>query len=380
MAYTLISIVFIYFLLDYLIRKNKNIRSFRNGIFLLTSFLLSEIITGLGVDIKVRWFDIQTISAHFFFPLIVINSLLELFDIQNKKSLKQATTSVGLNLVLGLILLPPLFFYVLGYPEYYSFDTALITALILLASDNGMISRFVSKKVLRFLRIESELLSALLLISIWIIFSWEKWTDNYMQKNLWVAVLYLLSIIPFTWIICLLYQKTESKFRNNNLKIGWMYLLLFGGYLLVEYFTMNGLLFTIAIAIIGRPYFGHNQKEDLKNHYKLQEVLSGLSLIFMGIAFTPDIFSTRWLMMLTATLGYFGLKWIVGKLVSTRICTDIGVKDYLLGSIHGSSAIVLAISIPVSFTGWYTAQAMVLGVILFEYLIWVPLLLRTKAS
>jgi hypothetical protein len=373
---SLIGTLAIYLLIQQFVKREWLPIFWRNGILLLAGFLISEAVTKAGVDIGIRWFDIQEISGSFFFPLIVINSLLELFEIRNPTSLGQAAKSVGLNIALGLILLPAIFFFSFGYPEFYSIKTAALTALILLASDNGMITPFVKKKIRQFLRIESELLTTLLLIGIWIIYSWADWTDNFMHTDLLLAGFYLALIWPFSWTLCKTYEWLSPKLSKHSVWL--MYVLLYGGYLIVEHFTMNGLLFTVVIAIIGKRYFGGQKHRVVKKHHQVQETIGGISMVFMGIAFTPNIFVDRWLMILLCIFIYSGFKSILGLIITKKICSDISVRDYLLGSIHGSSAIVLAISIPLSFTGWYTAQAMVLGLVIFEYVVAIPLMLRAR--
>lgn len=167
MIYTFIGIVCVYFLANLVIKRFDALRPFRNGIFILLGFLLSEGITNFGVDLEIRWFDLKFISAKFFFPLLIINSLLEVLEIKNRTSVRQGIKSAGLSILSGVTLLSVLYYIVVGHPQFFSFQSALLCALILMTSDNGMITPFVKKKAAKFLRIESEILSSILLISIW---------------------------------------------------------------------------------------------------------------------------------------------------------------------------------------------------------------------
>lgn len=196
-----------------------------------------------------------------------------------------------------------------------------------------------------------------------------------MLNELWVSILFLFASVFTAWIIPFVIKKLDPKIRKNIPKLLIVYTLLFAGFHLVNCFMSNGLLFAIGVAFFGKDMVHFEIGKSLKLHYKFQQILSGTSLVFLGIAFTPSIFTDRWLMILVALVSYFGLKFLLSFYVKTKICKDITKKEYVLGAVHRASAIVLAISIPLTYAGWYTVQAMILGVVLIEYLLIAPLLI-----
>jgi Na+:H+ antiporter len=362
------------------------------ALLLLTGYLLSELVTSLGFDIGLRWFHFRIIGFYGILPLILFSAII---SFKSEDILPRRTLHIFL-LVLSffviLTLTTVLLFYFINNSAGFPWITALLTAVILGATDPALVlnkipENFPAKNLIALLKSEG-LLNLIFGISIFGLLIPIS-THLKDSQNIYNILTHMLALIGssilwgiFVGSIFLLFGR---YLKNKFLLAGISIVLVYAHYIFVqEYFHIPGIISLVTVGFIWRKSI-QNMPE------KGQEIVLGLwrkfsstatYLIFFitGVSVYWAMFSQRWLAIIGGVLIVLIARAISGwpmlKILKIK-GIDSGknslVRFIAWGSSRGAITLSMAISVPLEVEGWFTVQSIVYGVVLFMLFI-VPLI------
>ena len=151
----------------------------------------------------------------------------------------------------------------------------------------------------------------------------------------------------------------------------------YGSFILAEAaFHMSGVMAALAAGLLIARQVPDLMHAAHKIWETLTDIANGCVFLLMGLTFTVEMFSERWLAMLIAIaavlLARFAVTFLgVGLLnLAYRDPLDTRMQTALAwGGLRGGVTLALALSLPQELPYWWTIQSMAFGVVLFTMVV-----------
>jgi CPA1 family monovalent cation:H+ antiporter len=280
-------------------------------------------------------------------------------------------------------------YFGIGYPNYYSWLTALLTGVLLSSTDPSIIIDIfrragVSERILLLLEGESlfnDSLAVLLfgLLSAMLLMAGE--SQTFTEFSIDFLVVFIGGLSSGAVVLLLIYPLFKALDGSFN-RLFLMLLACYLSYLCAEViFDLSGVM---AVMVVGLG-FSQWVREQLKveecnkllQYWSFQKQLShSVMFLLLGVTITMTMFTQQWLAMLLG-IGAVVVARVAGLLLSLpmiNLLPERGLRPresliMYLGGTRGAVTIALALSIPVELDAWFTIQSIAYAVVLFGLLV-----------
>ncbi len=356
-------------------------------LFIVLGFSSSELLTRVfSFDTGVRWQSFQFVILHVFLPILIFQSALKL-DLRAviKDFVPLFLLSLPLMLI-AVLITAAILFHAIGFPDFFSWHTALISGALLSATDPSSAVQVLKqvkapKRLITLLESESLINDATavvlftFLISATTIFGendkWQSVGVSFIQVfcgGIAIGVLTGLSG-------CLILSRFKTEFATSTVSI----LIAYGAYILAsDILQFSGVMAVLsaALTLSKMPRLdGQPRVDDFTQcFWKFAAQLTDkMVYLLAGISISLLMFREQWLTMLLAVVAVLIARSFITLILLPLICRlfpipQIPIKQLLIlnwGGARGTVTMALALSLPVSLDAWFSVQSAAYGVILF---------------
>lgn len=354
-------------------------------------FLGSELLVGFGIDTGLRWYTFSDLVLLVFLPALVFE---EAFNLEARSLL--GSLGVVLYLAVPLFLLASLatgglLFLGIGHPAGFPLAAAILTGMLLSATDPGAVSAVLRKRALPSrLRVviegESLFNDAGAIVLFGILLGLATHTAGPVNPAaaagdfLWIFLggIFLGGLIGTSGALLLHLLRRPLAAAVLSVAVA-----VFSMYLGERVFKVSGVMAILAAGLIMGATSRRLEISTFPNQLWefIEFIAHALIFVLAGVTITWRMFETHWLAMLISILVVplvrfvllFGLltplHWI-GWQASFR---PRETAFLALGGMQGAATLALALSLPLQLDSWFTVQSIAYGVTLFAIFVQAPL-------
>ncbi len=371
---------------------------------LLSGLLAGIVIDSTTLDIGLRASHVKDLVFYLFLPVLVFDAAWHLRPAYLRRWFMPAMVYANLGALIAIAVATVMMFLLMGSPQGFPWQAALLTAVILTATDPvSVVSKLEHSRAPEDLRtlFESEsvlndalaavLFTAVLLYAAAGHGSAGGPTGHYVATFAWLFIGGALCGVVFALLASGLLRWLDEP----SSAVIVLLLLVFGTFYVAERTLHSSGIIAVAVAALTVHWrFEVNRSATVQALFQaMSAALQWQSRLFtlmifvlMGLVITLDMFTERWLAMLFAIFAavvarFVGVYACSGALSLVGRAPERGWSLLLgWGGLRGVVAVALALSLPVSLPYWWTVQSMVFGVVLFTLLVqggsFAPLLRR----
>ena len=363
-----------------------------SAVLVLVGFVCSEIITGLGLDLGLRWQHFHDLVLFVLLPVLIFESALSL-DVRLLGKNLAATLILAIPLMLlAAGLTAVLIYYGIGHPSGFPWIAALLAGALLSATDPAAVIGLFKKAGVPdrlTILLDGESLfndaGAIVLYSLILEFALD---------GAAVTAGAALSKFLVTFFGGLLAGAVVGGIGAFGLRLvkrrvlqGVVSLIsAYAAFLVAdEALHVSGVMAVLAAGLtIG--WACRNVESAMSNTFigELWEfnayIANATIFLLVGITITVQMFREQWLAMLigiaavlvSRAVGIFGVMAPVSMLPGVG---RIGLGYQLVmfwGGVRGAVALALALSLPLDLSYWYSVQSIAYGVVLFTLFVQAP--------
>lgn len=364
-----------------------------SAVLVLVGFICSEIITGAGLDLGLRWQHFHDVVLFVLLPVLIFESALSL-DVRLLLKNLAATLILAIPLMLlSAGLTAVLVYYGIAHPSGFPWIAALLTGALLSATDPAAVIGLFRKagvpdRLAILLDGESLFNDAAAIVLYALILEFA--LDDSVAITMGAAI----SKFLITFFGGLLVGAVVGGIGALALRLvtgrvlqGVVSLIsAYAAFLLAdELFRVSGVMSVLATGLaIG--WACRNVRSAMTNTFmgELWEfnayIANATIFLLVGITITLEMFREQWLAMLIGiaavlvarAVGIFGVIAPVSRLPGIgRI--DLSYQLVMFwGGVRGAVALALALSLPLDLSYWYTVQSIAYGVVLFTLFVQAP--------
>lgn len=367
------------------------------AVLVILGFIGSEIWTAIGFDTGIRWNNFHDIILHLLVPVLVFESA---FHLPTRLLMRNWLPVILLAipaLIISAFISAYILFIGIGYPQAFPLLTALLSGIILAATDPvAVVAMFksigASDRLTALVEGESLFNDATAVVCFSLIitaFNSENtgvlWSTGIYQFSYTVLGGSLIGLIA-GYISAILYSINSNSTSRALISLLAMAIPF---YLAEHCFQVSGI---IAVLISGL-WLGEVQRNDNKSKNKTHPFESQLwqlngyianviVFILMGVTITLDMFREQWFAMLlgvsaailSRAIAVYGVSSFVNIIPRQEKISFAYQNVMMWGGLRGGVGIALALSIPVTIPAWYTVQSIIYGMVLFTLFIQAPLM------
>lgn len=361
----------------------------RDGLLLILGFTSSELVTSLGYDTGLRWYQFKDIVFFGVLPLLVFNMALQIKPNALKSDLP-AILLLSLPIRLFSALFIALVMYLsINHPAGFPLLVALLLGVILTAPDPSSLieqlnlaSRY--PRVCLILCGESLLNDVLaivlfsLLLSLILMVGKFPTLSGIALQLLWISVGGAILGFAFGRLSSLLLVAIKHDTSKTVYLIAVAYL----SFIVAENFLgVSGVVTTSVFGLTLSRLCSERLEANIVNVFA--EMLSICLFFLAGMTVTINLFADRWLAILLAIIAVVFARLIGAGALSMAMKSRslspqrLDSKEHFLMRVSGTPgavALALALSLPLNVPGWYTVQAAVYGVVIVGIVIQTPLM------
>jgi len=363
------------------------------ALLVVVGFVGSEIVTGLGFDTGLRATNFQHLVLYVLLPPLIFNSAVRLNARTFIKHLFPIVLLAVPMLLLCAVVCAYVLFYGIGYPAGFPWVVALLTGVLLSATDPAAVLQAlpvgsVSERIKLLMEGESLLNDGVaivlfsVLLSLALTPSAGLMAEQAVQRFLWVFVGGLLvgglaALSVWWWL-----PKIHIAAVLSTLMLVLTYL----AFVIAETLHVSGVIAVLTLGLLIGYRLDKSTVDDGSEWQAqwtwLAYLMGAIMFILAGMTITPLMFSERWLAMLlgiAAVLLARGAGLIVFAPL-LRIVPGGGrfsAADHAvlyLGGVRGAVTLALALSLPLELEAWFTVQSVAYAVVLFGLLVQVPII------
>lgn len=354
-------------------------------------FAGSQLMVSSGLDTGLRWYHFHDLVFYVFLPALIFESAISL----NGRLLLRNLTPV-LLLALPLLLLTAgvtaaLLYFGIGHPQGFPWITALVAGTLLAATDPVAVTELakrlpIPQRLLTLMEGESLLNDATTVVLFLLLLgsisapgpasAWQEVGLEFLRLVLGGLAVGLLTGLLAGWLIRWLDQAVIISL-----------LAAYAGYLLAEtQFGVSGVMASLACGL----WLGQRMQTASGDHRRriadwwanLGWIANSALFLLAGATITLAMFQERWLAMLigigAALLTRTLAVWLTAGLTAITPRQQPISSAYRLlmtfGGLRGAVTLALALSLPLELEGWWTAQSIAYGVVLFSLFVQAPLI------
>lgn len=355
-------------------------------------FAGSELIVYLGFDTGLRWDDFVGIILHLLVPVIIFESAFN----ANSKAL---FANIGTILYLAI---PAMLFasVVTGYLLFFGINdsvnfpivTALLAGVILSATDPVAVVAIFKKlgapaRLNALLEGESLFndVSAIVVFTILVNLSLNTSEEVTAGGAIIFFIKSFFGGIAVGVVVGLL-AKTMYKLCSNHFGHTLLGIItaILAFYVAEHLFHFSGVVAVLSAGLLLGDYYRGQENTDKHFAQEFWElnayIANAILFILVGVTITISMFTGQWYAMLLGIIAATIARGLVvyGLLPAFTLIpaiekTDVNYKNVIMwGGLRGAVSLALALSIPTEIEGWYTAQSIVYGVVVFTLFVQAP--------
>ncbi len=357
----------------------------------LGGFVGSELVTGFGVDLGLRWHHFQPLVFYFLLPALIFESALHLDGRALLRNLIPILLLSTPMLLLVAAVAALLLYWGIGYPDYFTLIAALLSGVLLSATDPAAVLDLfrragVPERLI--LLVDGESLfndaTAIVLFSL---LTGMALMPSETISTVWVVERFLLIFvggilvgIALSLVLGGLFCWLGAPFPRALITLVAAY----GSYLVAEgLFHVSGVMAVLVAGLVFAELqrrFGAATAAPLNTLWTfIGELANALIFLLLGVTVTVGMFEQQWLAMLLGLAAAL-LSRAVGLLLFVPLINLLpgGRLDWrqqlvmYWGGVRGAVTIALALSLPLELDAWFTIQSVAYGVVLFALCIQVP--------
>lgn len=366
------------------------------AVLLMVGFLGSELVVGLGMEIRIDYVTIHTTAYYGLLPLLVFAAALRIDTGALRENLAPVAILALPMPVATCFLFGAVLYLGIGHPGGFPWQTALVAGAILTATEPfPLLPRIRALPAWRRLAVllEAEgLINIALAVTLYHIAlnlgahgPLPAWGDMLVRFAWSVGGGTALGIAVSLFSVQLS-RRLQNGEQQALVAITAAYLAFLTGEAVLG---VSGIIATLLTGF----FFGRATRADFSDDQErfqqqfwdlLSHVAGAVIFLVMGLSFTLDIFGERWLAMLIgiAAALIVRLPQTIVATVTFRLTSGVAPLDRneklfaFGGGIRGAVALALALALPVDLEGWWTVQAIAFGVVAFQLLIQAPVVER----
>lgn len=367
------------------------------AVLIALGFVASELVVAAGYDTGIRFDAFHDLIFYVLLPLLIFQAAFTL----DVAALRQQWLGV-LLLALPLMLLAMfisawLIFVGIAHPSGFPFIAALLTAVLLAATDPAAVVGMMRdlgapKRLCVLLEGESLLNDAMAIVGFSVI----------LQLALMPATLFSVTDAAIQFVVVfaggigcgaligmlaiLILKRFADSVSQAVVTVSVAYL----SFLLAEkVLAVSGVMAVLMTGLL--LSYGLKQARQKSSQALFVDefwafmvfVAEALMFLIMGVTITLSMFVHNWLAMLIAiaaamlarTLMLMSAAALLWPIKSQRL-SIADQQLMLLGGLRGAVTLALVLSLPTELDYWWTIQSMVYGVVLFTFFVQAPLMPR----
>lgn len=358
--------------------------------YLITGFVTSELLTRNGIDALIRSDSFSSIVFQALLPLVLFEMTLSLVK-PNRVELAKCTGLAVYLMVIFVSIASLIVYFLIGHPEHFPLIAAIL-AIAIIAAVEPACSRLnvnsvnLNNKIRSQIEVETLVNDALaaILFSFALMIAQGQLLASELGGNLILSIFQLIfggifSGVVFGYTILFLERLCHSKASHLLLSL----CLVYGSYFIAEtLLASSGVVSVLTAGLIFR--FKLSRKSffrPLKSAWNGIGFYADAWLFFLlGMTFTQEMFTQRWLAMLIIILAlvvgrvFAGVSgYYIFRPYQQNVSAKPMLNGVIFGNYSGALAIALVLSLPEELPYWWTIQSMVFGVVLYSVLIQLPL-------
>ena len=383
----LLTLVLCFFIAEFVATKtaiNKPLS------YLLVGFLISELFTRNGIDIILRADNFSILAFQGLLPLILFEMTLSLVKTSRIELAKCSALAIYM-LIVFVPLASTMVYFMMDQPDYFPPIAALLSIAVIAAVEPAC-SRLnittvkLSEPIRSQIEVETVISDALaaVLFSFTLIFATRGFDFNELGSEVFFALFQLILGGLFSGLLLGYLSVFIVKICTSKISYLLLSLMLaYGSYFLAEAMLgASGVVAVLSAGIVFRlkvakaPFF-----KPLKSSWNDLGYFADAGLfLLLGMTFTVEMFTERWLAMFIIIFALITGKCVAGLsgywlFIPYRHKSTVKptLNSIILGNYNGALAVALVLSLPVELSYWWTTQAMVFGVVLYSVVIQLPI-------
>lgn len=360
------------------------------GIGCVVAGLLANALAPLmGLNIGIYSNNLQALVFYFLLPILIFEATWHINTSYLKKLIKPIILLASVGVILSTLISATLIYYGINHPTGFPWIAALICGVILATTDTTTILRKFSEhkipsQLITLIKGENLFGDATTFVLFSLLLAIATQTNVHSELSIgafftatFVGGLVLGSIFGLVAAITTLLLGSHSTTR-----IVLLFASLASFYTATHVFEVSGIMTVIGTAITARLCLDEREHSFLMgadgNWHWLALLFSSVLFVIMGLVMSADMFSERWLAIIIGIAAAFISRalTIYFCCIFSRPLSHTIEKSWqpilIWGDIRGVLAIALALSLPTTLSYWWTIQAIVFGVVLFNLLFQAP--------
>lgn len=366
------------------------------GLLVVTGFIGSELIVGMGGDTGVRYDSFYELILFVFLPILIFEAA---FNIDVKLLLKNAVVILFLAIpimLLSVIVVAVMVYYGIGHSTGFPWIAALLTGALLSATDPAAVLEImrrlgVPERLCILLDGEALFNDATAIVT----FSLLLYIAQHPLQNVTLVDASLRFLIVFlggalVGLVLGLAFLFLSRFLQDAIQQAIVTLIAaYSSYLIAEQLLhVSGVMSVLSTGIILGKVIHH----DFQNHERRQfiddfwsfnvTVTEALMFLLMGVTVTLAMFTDNWLAMLIGiaaviiarAVGIFGGAKFLSAVATVEPIPFAYQRVMFLGGLRGAVTLALALTLPFDLGYWWTIQSIAFGVVLFTFFVQAPMI------
>lgn len=354
---------------------------------LLWGIVSSVLIPLSGIDTGIRADTFQDLIMFTLIPVLVFEAALNLHLKALRPLLATTLTAATLGIILATLIAGAVLYYAIGHPSGFPWIAALLAGLVISATDPvAVVSQLKTSDAPPQLAtlIEGESLfndaTALVLFSILLMVALSDGPVDVSSGLIEFVTVFVGGLVVGAALALLVRGVIRLMPKEHSYVLVASLVLAYGSFFIAEHVLhVSGVMATLVAALIIKKDLMFSTEVGQRVHlcWDMLALLSNLVVFYlMGLVFTFDMFSERWLAMLFGILAAF-----LSRLVSAYVSVAAGKWVFgntlcwnyapvmVWGGLRGVITLALVLSLPVELEYWWTIQSIGFGVVLFTLVV-----------
>ncbi len=355
-------------------------------------FAGSQLLVGMGIDTGLRWHHFHNLVFFVFLPVLIFESAVALDARLLLRNLLPILLLALPLLLLSSFLTAALLFFGIGHPEGFPWVAALISGVLLSATDPVAVAELarrlpLPRRLLMLMDGESLFNDATTVVLFMLLLS-AAVGQGTIDADLSEAALTFLRV-SFGGLAIGLLVGVAGRWLMRWLDRAVIVSLIsaYASYLVAEtWLGVSGVMATLACGL----WIGHALRSDtgsettplVSGWEQLGWVANSALFLLAGVTITVSMFEERWLAMLLGIIAVLVTRllsvWLAAGLTSLvpgQESVSSAFRTVLVaGGLRGAVTLALALSLPLELEGWWTVQSIAYGVVVFSLFVQAPLL------
>lgn len=369
------------------------------AVLVVTGFAFSEIITGMDVDLGLRWHHFHDLVMFVFLPVLIFESALRMDPDALRRNLGPILVLAGPVMLLSAGLTTILLYYGIGDPVSFPWMAALLASVLLSATDPAAVLRLFErvgapKQVALWVDGESLFNDVFAIVLFQVVLTLAVASGSVRVAGAALEFFHalgtgiavgggagLLAAALFRWLRGTVVHAVISVITAYLAFVVAADLLSASG-------VMAVLAAGLTLGTAARRLSSQEERHFLHELWAFNAYVAGTVLfLLMGMTVTTVMFSERWLAMVFGVIAVLAARAIAvytllpaaSRLPGGQPVDRLQQTVLYWGGLRGAVTLALALALPLELDYWFTVQSIAYGVVLFTLFVnapTMPLLLR----